>query len=531
MSKNLKNISVVAGATVVSRVLGLVREVFIAAVFGTSALSSAFVSAFTLPNLFRRLLGEGALTAAFVPTLTHELEHRQRGAAFELVSKVMSWLLVVTVGVVLLAMLLLAAAGWYLGQGRVPGLTAETAQRWLLGADLAVILFPYMIFVCLAAAFSAACQVLGRFTEPALSPVWLNLAILAALGFGGWWAWEDRARMNLLCVGVLTGGFLQMAVPAAVLWGEGWRPAFDLRPDERVREIVRLMAPTVIGSAVYLINMAVSRFIGLSLNDSAAQVLNLATRVMELPIGIFTAAIATVVFPLIARHAAKSDWTQLGVDYHKGLRLVLVINIPAAVGLALLSEPVTRLLFQRGAFTAEDTRLMTPILAVCALGLPFLSFTTVALRGFYALKDTATPVRAAVLSFVVNLVSSILLMRWFSTVGLAIAGNVAVLAQGWYLQRKLAQRLPALGFAPLLGNLGKIVAASALMGLAVWGGVWAAGRLALSSRIHDLAVVGTLIPVAVAVYGLLLWGMRIEGRDELAGILQRLRGKAGGGAR
>jgi putative peptidoglycan lipid II flippase len=525
VSKNLKNISVVAGATVVSRVLGLVREIFIAAVFGTSALSSAFVSAFTLPNLFRRLLGEGALTAAFVPTLTQELEQRQRAAAFALVSKVTSWLLVVTATLVVLAMLALANAENLLGLGDGFGLQAETVQRLLLGADLAVILFPYMVFVCLAAAFSAACQVLGRFTEPALSPVWLNLTIIGVLVLGGWWAWGDRERMNLLCVGVLAGGFLQMAVPAAVLWGEGWRPSFDLRADDRVREIVRLMGPTVIGSAIYLINMAVSRFIGLSLNDSAAQVLNLATRVMELPIGVFTAAIATVVFPLIARHAARADWAQLGADYHKGLRLVLVINIPAAVGLALLSEPVTRLLFERGAFTAGDTVLMTPILAVYALGLPFLSFTTVALRGFYALKDTATPVRAAALSFVVNLVLSLVLMRWLSTVGLALAGNLAVLAQAWFLQRRLSARLPGLGFGPLLPNLGKILLASALMGAAVWGGLKAVGWFALPPLIHDVAVVTGLIPVAVLVYGALLWALRIEGREELDLLLGKLRGK------
>ena len=306
MSKNLKNISVVATATVASRVLGLGREILIAAVFGTSALSSAFVSAFTLPNLFRRLLGEGALTAAFVPTLSHELEHNQRAGAFALVSKVASWLFVVTAALVVAAMVLMANAAGLLRLTGNLGMEPDTVRRLLLGADLAVILFPYMVFVCLAAAFSAACQVLGRFTEPALSPVWLNLAIIGALGLGSWWAWGDPARMNLLCGGVLLGGFLQMAVPASVLWGEGWRPRLDLRPDDRVREIVRLMGPTVIGSAIYLINLSVSRFIGLSLNDQAAAVLNWATRVMELPIGVFAAAIATVVFPLIARHAARA---------------------------------------------------------------------------------------------------------------------------------------------------------------------------------------------------------------------------------
>lgn len=526
MSKSLKNISVVATATVLSRVLGLVREMFIAAVFGLqSGLGSAYVSAFTLPNLFRRLLGEGALTAAFVPTLTHELEKANRQKAFALISKVASWLGLVTVLVVLLAMIFLQQAAHWAEWGKHWGLDGATADRLELAAYLAVILFPYMVFVCLAAAFSAACQVLGRFTEPALSPVWLNLTSIAALALGGWWSWESPDRMNLLCVGVLAGGFLQMAVPGAVLWREGWRPVLDLHLDERVREIGRLMAPTIIGSAIYLINISVSRFIGLSLNDSAAQAMNLATRVMELPIGVFTIAISTVVFPLIARHAARAEWNQMGKDYHKGLRLVLVLNVPAAVGLAVLSEPIVRLLFQRGAFHAEDTALMTPVLAAYTLGLPFLSFTSVALRGFYALKDTATPVRAAVLSFVVNVILSVILMRWFSTVGLAVASNVAVLVQAWYLQTRLSRKLDCLHFAPLLPNLGKIFVASLLMGLVAWGGVHWADQLPVAVKARDLLVVLGLIPVAAAFYAALLWLMRIEGREDLELIIARLRGR------
>jgi putative peptidoglycan lipid II flippase len=525
VSKHLKNISVVAAATALSRVLGLVREILIAAVFGTSALSSAFVSAFTLPNLFRRLLGEGALTAAFVPTLSHELEHHQRAGAFTLVSKVASWLLVVTSVVVVCAMLAMANAAPLLRLAGRFGLEPATAQRLLLGADLAVILFPYMVLVCLAAAFSAACQVLGRFSEPALSPVWLNLTIIAALGCGSGWAWGDTARMNLLCLGVLAGGFLQMAVPAAVLWREGWRPSLDLRPDARVRQIAQLMAPTVIGSAIYLINISVSRFIGLSLNDQAASVLNWATRVMELPIGVFTAAIATVVFPLIARHAARSDWARLGADYHKGLRLVLVINVPAAVGLALLSEPIVRLLFQRGEFHANDTALMAPILAVYALGLPLLSFTTVALRGFYALKDTATPVRAAALSFVVNVILSLVLMQGLSTVGLALASTLAVAAQAWFLQTRLTRQMAGLGFAPLLPNLGKITVASTLMGGVVWGGMKLVALLALNGKAQDLLVVVGLIPLATLIYAGLLWLMKIEGREDLEALLAKFRAK------
>ena len=527
MSKNLKNISVVAGATVISRVLGLVREMVIAGVFGLqSGLGSAFVSAFTLPNLFRRLLGEGALTAAFVPTMTHELENRQRTGAFALLSKVASWLALVTVVLVAVAMALLLCADHWAALAQRAGLAAATADRLEVAAYVAVILFPYMAFVCLAAAFSAACQVLGRFAEPALSPVWLNLTILGSLALGAWWAWDAPGRMNLLCVGVLAGGFLQMAVPAGVLWREGWRPTFDFRADERVREITRLMAPTVIGSAIYLINVSLSRFIGLSLNDAAAQALNLANRVMELPIGIFTAAIATVVFPLIARHAARGDWTGLTTDYHKGLRLVLVLNVPAAVGLAVLSEPIVRLLFQRGAFGAEDTQLLTPVLAAYALGLPFLSYTSVALRGFYALKDTRTPVRAAGLSFVANIVLSLLLMRWYSTLGLAIASNLAVVAQAWYLQHHLARRHAGFSLGGEGGNIAKIAGASALMGLAVWVGWRGLSVGGLPSAARDWAAVAGLIPAAAAFYGALLWLLRIEGRQELESLLQRFRRRA-----
>ena len=520
MSKSLQNIGAVASATVVSRLLGLGREMAQAAVFGAGALNSAFVSAFTLPNLFRRLLGEGALTAAFVPTMSEALAQQRRDGAFALVSKVASWLLVVTMLLVGASMLLLTQAG---PLARLAGVPADSATlpRLLLGAELALVLFPYMVFVCLAAAFSAACQVLGRFNEPAWSPVWLNCCILAALGAGAWLAWGQPARMNLLCAGVLAGGLLQMAVPAGVLWREGWRPDFDLQVDDRVRQIVRLMGPTVISSAIYLINMAVSRLLGLSLNDSAAAVLNLATRVMELPIGVFTVAVATVVFPLIAGHAARQDWAQLAADYHRGLRLVLLINVPAAAGLVLLSEPVTRLLFERGQFAAADTALMTPVLAVCALGLPFISHVSLALRAFYALKDTATPVRAAVLSFVVNLGLSLLLMRAWGTAGLAAAGTLAVVAQAVYLQAKLAGKQPGLGLAPLRGDLGRILVAAAGMAALTWAGARGLAAAGLPGKTGDWLVVLGLIPLCAAAYGAALWALRVTGREELLQLLRR----------
>jgi len=527
VSKNLKNISVVASFTMMSRVLGLVRDSLTAAAFGTSALSSAFFTAFQMPNLFRRLLGEGALTAAFVPTLNDELTARQHAGAFKLVNEVASWLLLVSGALVAVAMVTLSHPDWLVALGRAGGAEADTVGRWLQGAELAVVLFPYLIFVCVAAAFSAALQTLGRFVEPALSSVWLNLAMIGALAGALWLRPEmKQTQIHALCGGVLVGGFFQMIVPAWALMREGWRPRFSPRMSEPVRAILRLMGPTVLGSAVYLINMTVSRFIGLSLNDSAVSVLNFAQRLMELPIGVFAVAVTTVVFPLISRYAAQGDFEGMGAAYRKGMRLILAVNLPAAAGLAVLAKPVIRLLFQRGEFGAADTHAMVPVLAVSAVGLPFLAFANLALRAFYAEKDTVTPVWAAVLSFVVNVALSFSLMGPLSTTGLALASTVATMVQAGFLQWRLARRRPGLGLAHLGGDLGKIMLAAAAMGGAVWAG-WAGwARAVPATKWTDAAGVALLVAGGAGIYAALVWMLRIEGRAEIVELLRRkLRGR------
>ncbi len=527
VSKSFKNISVVAMATMVSRVLGLGRDMLVTAVFGIEALASAFYTAFTLPNLFRRLLGEGALTAAFVPTLNEELKQRQRAGAFVLVNQVASWLFVVSGSVVVCGMSVLwlvprlagAAAGW--------GVAADTVRRWMDAADLGVILFPYLICVCLAAVCSAALQSLNRFLEPALSPIWLNVAMITLLAGGayGGWAATSEGAMLWLCGGALLGGCLQLAVPAAALVREGWQPRFDLSMSEPFQQIVRLMVPTLFGSAIYLINISVSRLVGLSLNESAVAVLNLATRLMELPIGVFTVAVSTVVFPLIAKQAAAGDWAQLATSYRKGMRLILVINVPAAVGLVVLATPIIRVLFERGAFAGGDTAAMRPVLIVFAAGLPFLSFVNIVLRAFYAEKDTTTPVRAAVLSFVVNLGLSLALMVPLGTIGLAIASNVAVVVQAVHLQIHLARKRTSLGFQHVVRDLAKVVVAATVMGAVVAGGWWAWSLHAPVGKLADALGLAVMIGLGVFVYGGLVWWMRIEGRDDFAAVLVKVRAK------
>lgn len=520
MPSSLQNISVVSAATMVSRVLGLVRDSLTAAVFGASALASAFYTAFTLPNLFRRLLGEGALTAAFIPVLTEEIRTGGPDEAHRLVSQVASWLLAVTTLLVAACMVLLSLAPHVLALAGSHGPAGDTAARWLLAAELAVWLFPYLIFVCLAAAFSAALQTFHRFLEPALSPIWLNCAMIGLLGFSAaaHADAEPREHLRWLCAGVLLGGFLQMLVPALALRRLGWRPRLDFKASPRVRSIIGLMGPTLFGSAIYLINLAVSRLIGLSLDDASVTLLNLATRLMELPIGVFAVAITTVVFPLISRHAAAGEWDELATAYRRGMRLILALNIPAAVGLALLASPLIRMLFQRGAFSAADTAAMAPVLAVFAAGLPFLAFVNLALRAFYARQDTRTPVRAAVLSFVVNLVLSLALMAPAGTLGLAIAGTVSTGVQAWFLQSRLARLQAGLAFHHLLEDAARIVFASVLMGVAVLG----LQRVlpTTGSLGGDLRQVVAAILAAVPLYAALLWLLRFEGRTEALAALR-----------
>ena len=519
MSKHLKNIGVVATATGVSRVLGLVRDQLGAAIFGASLLNTAFLSAFRLPNLFRRLLGEGALTAAFLPNLQQELHERGREGAFALLNQVASWLLVITGTLAAVLMLVFSQSR------RLPG----HEEIWYVLADLTVILVPYVVFVCLAAAFSATLQVFHRFLEPALSPIWLNLSMIVSLGGAGLhFATTPLGEIHWLCAGVLLGGFLQLAVPAATLfWREGWRPRFDLGLSPRVREIALLMTPGLWGTAIYQVNTYVSSMLAVSINDSAGTLMFYANRLMELPIGVFAIAVSTVVYPLLARHAAEGNRAALAEDFRKGIRLILMINVPAAAGLALLSEPIVRLLFERHNFTAGDTHVMAQLLALYVIGLPFFSVVSLTVRAFYSVKNTKAPVRIATIDFLINLGLSLVLMRWLGAAGLVIASTAAIIVQTWLLHRALGGALPGMTFAPLLPDLGKILAATAVMGVGVWGGAHLIGGLGLAGKLGDLLVVAGLIPAACAVYGALLWLLKIEGREVVGELLGRIRSRLG----
>jgi putative peptidoglycan lipid II flippase len=514
VSKSLKSIGVLSFLTVVSRILGVLRDSVQFAIFGAGEVLSAFTTANIAPNLFRRLLAEGSMTAAFIPSLQEELHANGKEGTYRLLSKVASWLLVITGALVVLAMALFSQA-----RTLVPGLE----HRWYVAADLTVIIFPYLAMISLSAAFSATLNVHQRFFEPALSPIWLNLSIIAALG--GVWLLHDRSPISgihLLCAGWLVGGFLQMAVPGTVLIVDGWRPRFDLGLSPRVREIAHLMTPGILGTAIYQINFSVSRLLAFSLDDKSATYLYNVNRLMEFPIGVFAVAVSTVIYPLIASHAVKRDFTAMAGDFHKGIRLILVINIPAAVGLALLSAPIIQLVFHHGVATQADAGTMGLLLAVMAIGLPFFSVVNLMVRAFYAVKDTRTPVRVAMVDFCINIGVTLALIPFLGVVGIVIASTTSIIAQAVLLERSLIRRLPDMHFAPLLPSLGKVAVGAAVMAGVVEAGWIGARHLGLGPAATALVGVVALIPAGIAVYGLVLWKLRIEGRVEIEAMLARM---------
>lgn len=497
MSRSFRNIFVVVVSTVGSRVAGLARDMVVFALLGTGVVNSAFIMAFTVPNLFRRLLGEGALTAAVVPVFSGELERGGVGAAYGLLNRVLSRLAVVLV--VLVVGLMVVCEG-------VRALDF-LPEKWVLAARLGVVLMPYLLLVCLAAILAAALNMVGRFGLAALSQVWLNLAMIVGVAlFGQFFASEPLGRVLWLCGGVLVGGVLQVVLPCVGLRRAGWRWGWDFSPSPALRQVLVLFVPGMLGAAVLQLNTTVSRFLAYSLDDRAVSVLYLANRLVELPLGVFVVAVSTVFFPDLARFAARGERGAFAGRFQQGVRLILAVTFPAALGLGLLAEPILRVLFEYGAFRAADVRATGVLLVAFAVALPFYGYATLATRAFHSLRDMRFPMRVALWNFGLNIGLSVLLMQWLGVLGLAVANGLASVVQCVLMARELAARDVALGFAVNLRELGKVAVAGLVMAVGVAAGAFVIGGLLGDSKQGALVCVGGLIPLGVALYfGVLRW--------------------------
>ncbi len=500
----------VATATLGSRMLALLRDILIFALLGAGALNSAFLIAFTLPNLFRRLLGEGALTSAFVPVLTEASETDGRPGGFAFLNKV----------VTRLSVLLLLLVGVLVGLYALVAALPLDSERWQLGVRMGPVLAPYLAFVCLAAVLGAALNVLGRFSLAALSAVWLNLSMIVALGGIGYWVTDSPSALaGWLCGGVLVGGVIQVALPAIALIGHGWHPRIDRRGSDRLRELHRLFLPGLLGAGIVQINIAVSRLLAFAVDEQAVAQLYLANRLVELPMGLFAIAITTVAFPRLARFQAQGDQEGLRTAFGEGVRLILTLTVPAALGLLLLREPILRLLFEWGRFDASDVTATARLLAVFALTVPFYSLTAYLTRVFHAMKDTRFPVRTAAVAFFVNTLLSLVLMQTLGALGLALANLGSVLVQTTTLGFGLRARMPSLRGAVRPLALVPLLVASVGLGLFVAGG-WELLHVWIEApKLAALAAVAGLIPLAALLYFVVLLALSKTTRESLRAAL------------
>ncbi len=462
--------------TLASRGLGVARDVVTAALLGLGqgGVMDALVVAFRLPNLSRRIFGEGALAASFLPVFAAE-RSRDPQAGWRLLSTLLATLAVGLTGLLLAGEAVCFLAWWLWG---------DTSYANLIG--LSAVLLPYMLLVCLAAQVSAALQGMMRFRAAALAPLALNLCWLAAAWLVAPRLSDDPAvRAYVIAVAIVVAGALQLAVQVPALLRAGFRWQLDWRAaSPAVRQVGRAMLPIALGLAVTQLNTLLDSVIAIvlaappggersigwlggavryPLETGAAAAIYYGERFYQVPVGVLGIALATVIYPLLARHAAHGNRKQLTADLALGLRLVWFTALPAGVGIVLLAEPLVRVLFQHGAFTADDTRRAAAMIACYASAAWAYCALPLLVRGFYAIGERGTPARIGVVAVGINLAATAALLWPLGERALAISTAVAASLQVALLGAAFSRVAGPLPWRTLARTAGQGVVATAAM--------------------------------------------------------------------
>lgn len=465
----LKSTFAFSAMTLLSRIAGFARDALQATLFGAGPAVSAFVVAYRIPNYLRRIFAEGSFSSAFVPVLT---ELKQKGDPKEIqdfVDHVAGALLAAVLVVTALGMLF---APWI---ARLFLLFADedSGASVALTADFLRITFPYLAFISMTALAGAILNACRHFALPAFTPVLHNLGVIAGMVGLGHYA---GLGAESLAWGVLLAGVAQFALLWPALGRVGLRPRWKLDTrHEGVRRVFKLMLPTIFSSSVAQLNLLVGTIFASLLIAEAQSWLYYSDRLTELPLGLFGVAIGTVILPHLSRHHADGDEAAYSHSLDWGLRVVMLIGLPAALGLALLAEPLATTLFRYGEFTALDARMVGLALTAMCIGIPAFMLSKVLLPAFYARQDTRTPMRAAIITVFINvaLIAAFVWPLWkagldWAHVGIAAATALSGTLNALLLWRALkAQGIyrPEAGWAAWMA---RIVAGLLVMGLAVW---------------------------------------------------------------
>jgi len=479
-------------ATLTSRILGFVRDVVVARAFGAGPVTDAFFVAFRIPNVFRRLLAEGALSTAFLPVFAEYLTVRPRGEFNRMVRAVGGALLLVLSAVTLLGAWL---APWLVGV-MAPGFSKAPEQLGL-ASTLTRLMFPYLIVVGLAALGMGVLNAHHRFFTSAFGPAVLNVGMILSVLL---LAPRFEVPVLALAVGVLVGGLGQFLVqlPEIRQAGVPLIPSAELS-HPALRRIARLLGPAVFGLAAVQLNVFVNTLLASFLPGGSISFLYYADRVVEFPLGVFGIAVATAALPTMAEHAARRDLSGLGETLNFAFRLSCFVAIPASVALWLLREPITRVLFERGRFGPEDTQATAWALGFYALGLTAFSAVRIVAQAFYALGDPRTPVRVGTAAVGLNVLFAVALMGPLKHGGLALSASAAatfnLLGLLWLLRRRLGR----LGGRRIVTSLARVGASTLVM--AAWCGFLLWRWPASPARAIEAAWLALAIAGGIASFG------------------------------
>jgi putative peptidoglycan lipid II flippase len=518
-----RNVLTVGGWTLASRLLGFVRDILIAAILGAGPVADAFIVALKLPNLFRRLFGEGAFNAAFVPAFSGMLAAEGRAAARQFAEETFAvmafWLGALTIiGEIFMPQMMTVLAP---GFGAIP-------TKFALSVTLSRITFPYLVLICLAALVSGVLNGLDRFTAAASSYVLFNIISIAFLL---WLTPHVPTPGHALALGVTVSGILQLAMLLFAVRRAGMGLRL-LRPrlTPQVRALLRRMLPGLVGAGVTQLNLTVDVIIASLLPSGTVSLLYYADRVQQLPLGVLGTAVGTALLPLLSRQVRAGQAEAALGTLNRAIEYALFLTLPAAVALAVIAYPVMWSLFGRGAFGPTSALLSSHALIAYALGLPAFVLAKVLAPGFFARGDMATPVKIGLGAVLLNLALNIAFMVPLQQVGPALATSVAAVFNVGWMAVVLARRGQWRPDVRLRQRTLRVAAAAAAMGLVLWGAEHAM-FVASFRGLARLAVLAALVAIGIATYGAAAVAFGASDWHELARMMRRRALKVPSGAK
>jgi len=459
--KIAKAAGIMSAATFISRVLGFMRDMIFAFYFGATGVSDTFFAAFRIPNLLRELFAEGSMSAAFIPVLTEYRQKNGEGEAGRLVKITFTFILIVVGFVCVLGVLFSPAIVTVIA----PGFVGST-EKFSLTVLLTRIMFPFLLFISLAALVMGALNTKKVFFIPALAPAMLNITLIMSIIL-----FESRSKQPITAaaIGVLAGGFVQFAFQLPSFFKNKYSLGVDTDfGHPGIKKMSILLIPATLALSVSQINIVVSNILASFLPSGSITYLFYSMRLIQFPIGIFGVAMGTAILPTLSEHAVKGNMDLLREDFSFALRLLFFISIPAMAGLIALREPIVNLLFQRGQFDYSATRGTAEALLFYSIGIWSIVGVRVVTAAFYSMQDTKTPVKVAVIGVLSNLIFSLSLMGPMKHSGLALANALASGINFMILFYMLRKKLKRIDAVRIIRSFVKISGASLIMGLVGW---------------------------------------------------------------